>query len=107
MAGRTGCPVGRPDIGGRLARQAAVPVVRLRACHAIGGTPAAGRVGPDLTHVGSRRSLAANTLQLTKENLARFISENQHVKPANRMPPFRIFSSAKLDALAAYLLSLR
>jgi cytochrome c oxidase subunit 2 len=77
------------------------------ACHAIRGTPAQGAIGPDLTHIGSRRSLAASTLPLSKENIARFIVDNQHIKPANRMPPYRIFSPDELDALAGYLASLR
>ena len=44
---------------------------------------------------------------MTQANLARFIADGQHVKPGNTMPPFRIFTDAELDALAAYLLSLR
>ena len=71
------------------------------------GTAAAGTIGPDLTHVGSRRSVGADTLPLTQANLARFIADGQHVKPGNRMPAFRIFRADELDALAAYLLSLR
>jgi cytochrome c oxidase subunit 2 len=77
------------------------------ACHAVRGTPARGTVGPDLTHVGARRSLGADTLPMTAGNLARFVAEGQHVKPGNLMPPFRIFSDDELAALAAYLLSLR
>jgi cytochrome c oxidase subunit 2 len=77
------------------------------ACHVIRGTAAAGTIGPDLTHVASRRSLAANLLPVSKDSLARFITDNQHVKPGNRMPAFRIFSDADLDALAAFLAGLR
>jgi cytochrome c oxidase subunit 2 len=77
------------------------------ACHAIRGIGAEGTVGPDLTHLGSRRSLAAATLPLTQENIARFIADGQHIKPNNRMPPFRIFSDAELQALAAYLAGLK
>jgi len=77
------------------------------ACHAVRGTEAAGTVGPDLTHVGSRRSVGIDTLPLTRANLVRFIAHGQHVKPGNLMPEFRIFSAAEHDALATYLLSLR
>lgn len=77
------------------------------ACHAVRGTAAVGTVGPDLTHVGSRRFIAAATLPATKENIARFIVDGQHLKPGNGMPPFRIFAPAELDALAAYVASLR
>ena len=77
------------------------------ACHAVRGTEATGTIGPDLTHIGSRRSVGIDTLPLTRANLVRFIAQGQHVKPRNPMPEFRIFSSAEHDALAAYLLSLR
>jgi cytochrome c oxidase subunit 2 len=77
------------------------------ACHAIRGTAAAGTIGPDLTHLASRRSLAANLLPLSHASLARFIADNQRIKPGNRMPTFRIFPEADLDALAAFLASLR
>lgn len=77
------------------------------ACHAVRGTPAIGVIGPDLTRLGSRRSIAAGTLPLTHSNLVRFIADGQKVKPGNTMPDFRIFNDDQLDALAAYLLSLK
>ena len=77
------------------------------ACHAVRGTPAAGTIGPDLTHLGVTRARSARTrCRSTAANLARFIADGQQVKPGNRMPPFRIFSSDQRDALAAYLLEL-
>ena len=76
-------------------------------CHAVRGTPAAGTIGPDLTHLASRRSIGADTLPLDRGNLSRFIAEGQKVKPGNRMPEFRIFSPEQQDALATYLLGLR
>ena len=68
---------------------------------------AAGTIGPDLTHIGSRRSVGIDTLPLTPNNITRFIAHGQHIKPGNRMPEFRIFSADEHAALAAYLLSLR
>jgi cytochrome c oxidase subunit II len=76
-------------------------------CHAVRGTEAAGPIGPDLTHFAARGSVGIDTLPLTAENLGRFISDGQHVKPGNRMPEFRIFSSAEQTALISYLMSLR
>jgi cytochrome c oxidase subunit II len=76
-------------------------------CHAIRGTRADGAIGPDLTHVGGRRSIGSDILPMTQANLAHFIAHGQQVKPRNRMPPFRIFSNEELEALSAYLLSLR
>lgn len=76
-------------------------------CHTVRGTAARGTIGPDLTHVGGRLSLAAATLPNSPGALRRWITDNQHVKPENRMPPFRIFSDDELAALAAYLYGLK
>jgi cytochrome c oxidase subunit 2 len=77
------------------------------ACHAIRGTAAAGTIGPDLTRVGSRRSIAAAVLPATPAHLAQFIEHGQRIKPGNRMPPFRIFKPDELDAIALYLAGLK
>jgi cytochrome c oxidase subunit 2 len=76
-------------------------------CHAIRGTPATGVIGPDLTHVGSRLSLAAGILPNTAPAFARWIANNQHIKPQNRMPPYNIFTQSQLEDLALYLESLK
>jgi cytochrome c oxidase subunit 2 len=76
-------------------------------CHTVRGTAAEGTIGPDLSRVGERRFLAAATIPAGRENLARFIADGQSLKPGNLMPPFRIFTPAELDALAAYLASLK
>jgi cytochrome c oxidase subunit 2 len=75
------------------------------ACHAVRGTTA-GTIGPDLTHVGSRHSLAAATLPNSPQAFARWIAEGQHIKPENLMPPFGIFTEPQLASLAAYLAQL-
>lgn len=77
------------------------------ACHTVRGTPAAGTLGPDLTHIGARRSVGIDTLPLTRENLVRFITDGQHVKPGNLMPEFRVLQPPELDAIATYLLGLK
>lgn len=76
-------------------------------CHTIRGTAAVGTIGPDLTHVGGRMSLAAATLPNDAQAIANWIANNQHIKPKNRMPPFGIFDERELMALARYLESLR
>jgi cytochrome c oxidase subunit II len=75
-------------------------------CHAIRGTDATGFVGPDLTHVASRSTLAALTIPNDTESLREWIADSQHVKPGNLMPNFRV-SGSKLDALVAYLEGLK
>jgi cytochrome c oxidase subunit 2 len=76
-------------------------------CHTIRGTSAKGVIGPDLTHVGTRMSLAAATLPNDATAFAHWMENNQQIKPENRMPPFRLFTAAELAALAGYLASLK
>ena len=77
------------------------------ACHTIRGTVATGTIGPDLTHMGSRVSLAAGILPNNAEAIAAWIVGNQHIKPENRMPPYGIFSDRELVALSDYLTRLQ
>lgn len=68
-------------------------------CHTIRGTNASGEVGPDLTHLRSRRTLAAGTLLNTRGNLAGWILDPQHIKPGNLMPPTHLPSEDLLPLL--------
>lgn len=72
-------------------------------CHAIDGIAAAGTIGPNLSDLGTRRSIGAGRLPMTADNLKQFITDSQIFKPGSRMPPFRIFSGEDLAALAAFL----
>jgi len=76
------------------------------ACHTVRGTPAAGTLGPDLTHVGSRRTIAAGMLPTTRGSLAAWIADPQTIKPGNNMPMVPL-TADELNALAAYLASLK
>jgi cytochrome c oxidase subunit 2 len=75
-------------------------------CHAIRGTSALGRVGPDLTHLASRLTIAAGTLENTRGNLAGWIGNSQSLKPGNDMPVMPIMPD-DFQALLAYLETLR
>jgi cytochrome c oxidase subunit 2 len=75
-------------------------------CHQIRGTRARGRVGPDLTHLQQRSSLAALTIPNTRAALSRWVRDPQHVKPGNRMPGLDL-SRRDFDAIVAYLEELR
>jgi cytochrome c oxidase subunit II len=75
-------------------------------CHTIRGTDAGSRVGPDLTHVASRGTLAAGTLENTRGHLAGWVVDPQQIKPGNRMPPNNL-EPADLQALLDYLQSLK
>jgi cytochrome c oxidase subunit 2 len=75
-------------------------------CHTIAGTTASGSLGPDLTHLGSRRTLAAATLPNTVANLGAWIVDPQASKPGNQMPANSL-TPEDLRAAVAYLESLR
>jgi cytochrome c oxidase subunit 2 len=73
------------------------------ACHTIRGTPATGRIGPDLTHVGSRRTLAASLLPNDVDAFRRWIAQPQRIKPQAHMPRFEMLPAGDLTALASFL----
>jgi cytochrome c oxidase subunit II len=75
-------------------------------CHTILGTQAGGRLGPDLTHLASRATLAAGTLPNTIGHLAGWIVDPQGVKPGARMPANSL-GADDLQSLLAYLGELR
>jgi cytochrome c oxidase subunit II len=76
------------------------------ACHTIRGTAADGDIGPDLTHLASRRTIAAAMLPLEPETLFQWIRRTQHLKPGARMPSFEMLPRAETEAIVRYLLSL-
>ena len=77
------------------------------ACHRIAGTEANGLAGPDLTHVGSRRTLGGGVLPNNRGTLIGWIGNSQAIKPGNRMPPYTVLPGDDLQALAAYLEGLK
>ncbi len=74
-------------------------------CHTIGGTAATGRVGPDLTHLASRDTIASGVVQNTPENLRTWIADPNSMKPGSRMPSMHL-NHRDLDAVTAYLTTL-
>lgn len=75
-------------------------------CHNINGTPASGKVAPDLTHLASRRSIGAGTLPMNRGNLYGWVADPQSQKPGNRMPTIGI-PAQDLHAIIAYLETLK
>ena len=71
-------------------------------CHTIRGTSAQGNVGPDLTHMASRSTLAALTLPNDPGALERWIRDPQHIKPGVKMPALDL-TNADFKAIGAYL----
>jgi cytochrome c oxidase subunit 2 len=76
-------------------------------CHQIRGTTSGGTVGPDLTHVGSRQYLAANTLPNNDAYLEAWITHAQSFKPEAQMPDLTQFDGRQLQGLVAYLRQLQ
>jgi cytochrome c oxidase subunit 2 len=95
------------------ARTPAVPMARqgeelfiangCGACHSVRGTTADGVLGPDLTHVGSRLSIAAGRLASEPDDFRRWIAHTSELKPSALMPPFGMLPAEDLQAIGAHL----
>ncbi len=75
-------------------------------CHAIKGTTASARIGPDLTHFASRGQLGAGIAKNTPKNLRRWLRDPQQVKVGVKMPDFK-FTDEQVTALADYIETLK
>ena len=75
-------------------------------CHAIHGTPADARIGPDLTHVGSRRTLLSGMKKNTPGNMEAWLKNPQEVKKGANMPDF-LLSKDEIHDLTKYLEQLK
>jgi cytochrome c oxidase subunit 2 len=71
-------------------------------CHQVGGTPADGRFGPDLTHLMSRATIAAGAAENTRDNLRLWIQNPSAIKQGSLMPAMKL-SDADLDAVVSYM----
>ncbi len=76
-------------------------------CHSVRGIGPVARIGPDLTHFGSRPTLAAGILPMTHANIAGFVRDPGKTKPGVRMPAFPQMSAAEADQIASYLQGLK
>ncbi len=76
-------------------------------CHTVRGTPAAGQVGPDLTHFGARTGLAANAYPNDVASLSAWVTHAQAMKPYAGMPNITAFTGPEIHALVAYLRQLQ
>lgn len=74
-------------------------------CHTIAGTAANGKFGPDLTHLMSRKTIAAGVVENTEENLRLWVTSPDAIKPGVLMPAMQL-PKQDIDSLVAYLMSL-
>jgi len=75
-------------------------------CHAVRGTAANGRFGPDLTHLMSRNTIASGAALNTQDSLRLWIEDPDAIKPGSLMPAMKL-PDADLEALVAYMRTLR
>ena len=75
-------------------------------CHAVNGTVANGRFGPDLTHLMSRETLASGAMPNTAENLAKWIDNPDAFKEGSLMPSMHL-TKTQIDQITAYLVTLK
>jgi cytochrome c oxidase subunit 2 len=95
-------PTGGPATNGFALYQKSI----CASCHAVNGTAAQARVGPDLTHFASRRQLGSGIADNTPENLRRWMADPQQVKPGVRMPDFK-FTDEQVTQIVDYLETLK
>ena len=76
------------------------------ACHAIAGTTASATFGPDLTHLASRRTIAAGAMPMGEGNLYGWVADPQSIKPGSKMPTIGL-EPDQLHAVVAYLETLK
>jgi cytochrome c oxidase subunit 2 len=95
-----------PQVTGQLQEGAAVFQSSCGACHAVRGSDALGRLGPDLTHVASRLTIAAGMYDNTAPNLDAWIRDAQAMKPGVLMPVMDLHQR-DVAAVVAYLQTLR
>lgn len=100
-------PAAPPDNALLERGRAAFLEQRCQACHTIRGVAGNSRLGPDLTHVGSRLHIAAGTLRNHRGTLAGWVADPQAIKPGARMPAAADLDGDTLHALAAYLEQLK
>jgi cytochrome c oxidase subunit 2 len=77
------------------------------ACHTVRGIAETGKVGPDLTHFGSRSTIGAATLPNTRENLLAWLADPQRIKPGVAMPGYASLPETDRAAIADYLMGLK
>lgn len=101
-------PAARPQAGSPAANgELLFQALGCGACHTVRGTEATGTIGPDLTHVASRRRIGANLLDADRAGLRRWLTDLKQLKPGVHMPSFDMLPERELAAITAYLEGLR
>ncbi|MFP5245502.1 MAG: cytochrome c oxidase subunit II [Thermoanaerobaculia bacterium] len=99
-------PARNPSTAGQQRGQQVFLMTSCAICHTIKGTQAGARTGPDLTHIGSRRTIGSGILPNNRGHMSGWVSDAQAIKPGVLMPP-NTFEPDDLHALVDYLESLK
>ena len=99
-------PAAQPTGAEAIAGGKLIQTIACGSCHTIRGTPLKGTFGPDLTHFGSRRGIAAYTLPNTPQNLLAWLQDPQAIKPLSAMPTIPL-PLREQQQLVAYLEELK
>jgi len=100
-------PSSEPTDGAALQGQKLFLAGPCSMCHQVRGTLAGGRVAPDLTHVGSRKFIAANSYPNNDAYLTAWVTHAQSLKPEAQMPDLTQFTGEQLQEIVAYLRQLQ
>ncbi|MBV9115705.1 MAG: cytochrome c oxidase subunit II [Hyphomicrobiales bacterium] len=92
----------QPNASSELAEAQNTFIAKCGICHTVRGTRAGGHLGPDLTHLISRRAIGAALLPNTRGHRSAWIADPQHLKPGNYMPRLEL-SGPELNAVSTYL----
>src|SRR5438094_8584791 len=77
-------------------------------CHTVKGTTAAGKVGPELTHIASKPNIAGVLTPVNQENLTKWVRNAPSIKPGIVMPKFEgVLPDDQIDAIVQWLLTLK
>jgi cytochrome c oxidase subunit 2 len=77
-------------------------------CHTVKGTTAAGKVGPELTHIASKPNIAGVLSPVNQENLTKWVHNAPSFKPGILMPKFDgVLPDQQIDQIVQWLLTLK
>jgi cytochrome c oxidase subunit II len=96
----------QPAVGALAEAGEQIATTTCAACHTIRGTNAAGIIGPDLTHVGSRGLIASGIIDNDADGLAKWLANPPEVKPGSKMPNLNL-NDQQIEQLVAYLQGLK
>ena len=99
-------PLAPPAAGDARAGENVFMTQQCASCHTIRGTAARGTIGPDLTHLATRKTLAALTIPNDRANLTRWVADPQSIKPGNKMPGLNL-NATQLRQVVSFLEGLR